>query len=65
MTSSETSAEVAGSVCGDSEICAVVPAVVCLGGVTLRGFLAVVVRRPLWRLPVFFVGAGAPSAEVV
>ena len=65
MVSSETSVEVAGSACGYAEISAVVPAVVCLGGVSLPGFLAVVARRPPWRLPVFFVGAGVPGSEVV
>jgi len=63
MVSSERSPDVAGSACGDAEICAVVPAIVRLAGVALRSFLAVVARRPLWRLPVFFVGAGAPDSE--
>jgi hypothetical protein len=63
MVSSETSADVAGSAGGDAEICAVVPAIVCLPDVILRGFLAVVARRPLWRLPVFFGGGGASDVE--
>ena len=53
----------AGSACGDAEICAVVPAIVRLVGVPLRSFLVVVARRPLWRLPVFFVGTGAPDSK--
>ncbi len=28
----------------------------------LRGFFAVVARRGVWRLPVFFAAAGAPDA---
>jgi hypothetical protein len=28
----------------------------------LRGFFAVVVRRGVWRLPVFFVATGAPDS---
>ena len=63
MVSSETSAEVAGSARGDAEICAVVPAIVSLPDVALRGFLAVAARRAPWRLPVFFGGAGASDAE--
>ena len=62
MVSSERSPDVAGFGCGDAEICAVVPAIVSLV-VSLRGFLAVVVRRPLWRLSAFFVGAGPPDSE--
>ena len=63
MVSSETSPEIAGSAGGDIEMCAVVPAIVSFRDVTLRGFLAVVARRPLWRLPVFFGGAGASDVE--
>ena len=40
----------------------VVPAVVPFVAVSLRDFLAVVARRPLWRLPGFFVAAGAPDS---
>lgn len=63
MVSSERSPDVAGFGCGDAEICAVVPAIVSLVVVSLRGFLAVVARRPLWRLSAFFVGAGPPDSE--
>jgi len=42
---------------GDAEMCAVrsLASLVLLG---LRGFFAVVARRGVWRLPVFFVAAG-------
>ena len=63
MVSSERSSDVAGLGCGDAEICAVVPAIVSLAVASLRGFLAVVGRRPLWRLWAFFVGAGPPDTE--
>jgi hypothetical protein len=63
MVSSETSPEIAGSAGGDIEMCAVVPAIVSFPDVTLRGFLAVLARRPLWRLSVFFGGAGASDVE--
>ena len=63
MVSSERSPDVAGFGCGDAEICAVVPAIVSLVVVSLRGFLAVVARRPLWRLAAFFVGSGLPDSE--
>ena len=63
MVSSEKSPDVAGFGCGDVEICAVVLAIVFLVVASLRGFLAVVARRPLWRLSAFFVGAGPPDSE--
>lgn len=63
MVSSKTSAEIAGSAGGDAEMCAVVPAIVSFRDVTLRGFLAVLARRPLWRLSVFFAGAGVSDVE--
>lgn len=46
---------------GDAEICAVrsLASLVPLG---LRGFFAVVARRGVWRLPVFFVEAGASDS---
>ena len=49
------------SVCGDAEMCAVrsLASLVPLG---LRGFFVVVARRRVWRLPVFFVAAGAADA---
>ena len=62
MVSSERSPDVAGFGCGDAEICAVVPAISPVPA-SLRGFLAVVARCPLWRLSVFFVGAGPPDSE--
>ena len=43
------------SACGDAEMCAV-GSVVSLG---FRGFFAVLARRGVWRLPVFFVVARA------
>ena len=43
------------SACGEAEMYAV-RSLVSLG---FRGFLAVVARRGVWRLPVFFVAAGA------
>jgi len=63
MVSSERSPDVAGFGFGDAEICAVVPAIVSLVVAFLRGFLAVVTRRPLWRLAAFFVGACPPDSE--
>jgi hypothetical protein len=59
--SSERSAEAASFAGGDAEICAVVPAIVCLVDVIFGGCLAV--GRPRWRLPVFFGAAGASDAE--
>jgi hypothetical protein len=59
--SSEGSTDSDGSACGDAEIC-VVLAAVSFVAIGLRGFLAVVARRPLWRLPAFFVVAGAPDS---
>jgi len=49
------------SACGDAEMCAVrlLASLVPLG---LRGFFAVVARRGDWRLPVFFVAAGASDS---
>ena len=49
------------SVCGEAEICAVrsLASLVPLG---LRDFFAVVARRGVWRLPVFFVAAGASDS---
>jgi len=46
---------------GDAEMCAVrsLASLVPLG---LRGFFAVVARRGVWRLPVFFVAAGASDS---
>jgi len=46
---------------GDAEMCAVrsLASLVPLG---LRGFFAVVARRGGWRLPVFFVEAGASDS---
>jgi hypothetical protein len=41
--------------CGDAEMCAVRS----LASLDLLGFFAVVARRGIWRLPVFFVEAGA------
>jgi len=46
------------SVCGEAEMCAV-RSVAFLVPVGLRRFFAVVVRRGVWRLPVFFVAASA------
>ena len=59
--SSDGSADSDGSACGDAEIF-VVPAVVCFVVVGLRGFLAVVARRPAWRLPGFLVVSSAPDS---
>jgi len=61
IVSSEGSAESDGSACGDAEIC-VVLAVGAFVVVGLRGFLAVVARRPVRRLPGFFVVSGAPDS---
>ena len=49
------------SACGDAEMCAVrsLASLVPLG---LRGFFAVAARRGGWRLPVFFVEAGASDS---
>ena len=46
---------------GDAEMCAVrsLASLVPLG---LRDFFAVVARRDVWRLPVFFVATGAPDS---
>ena len=63
MVSSKRSPDGAGFGCGDAEICAVVPPIVSLVVASLRGFLAVVARRPLWRLRAFFVEAGPPDSE--
>lgn len=59
--SSDGSPNVAGSACGDAEIFAI-PAVASFVTVGLRGFLIVVTRRPLERLPVFFVLLGLPDS---
>ena len=45
--------------CGEAEMCAV-RSLVSLG---FRGFFAVVARRGVWRLPVFFVAAGASDPD--
>jgi len=63
MVSSERSPDVAGLGCGDAEIFGVVPAIVSLAVAFLRGLLAVVARRPLWRLSAFFVGARPPDSK--
>ncbi len=47
--------------CGEAEMCAV-RSVVFLVPVGFRGFFAVVARRGVWRLPVFFVAAGASDS---
>ena len=49
------------SACGEAEMCAVrsLASLVPLG---LRGFFAGVARRGVWRLPVFFVAAGASDS---
>ena len=49
------------SACGEVEMCAVrsLASFVPLG---LLGFFAVVARRGVWRLPVFFVAAGASDS---
>jgi hypothetical protein len=49
------------SACGDAELCAVrlLASLVPLG---LRGLFAGVARRGVWRLPVFFVAAGAAES---
>ena len=49
------------SVCGEAEICAV-RSLASLFPLGLRGFFAVVARRGAWRLPVFFVAAGASDS---
>jgi hypothetical protein len=59
--SSEGSTDSDGSACGDAEIC-VVPAALSFVAVGLRGFLAMVASRPVWRLAVFFVAAGTPDS---
>ena len=46
------------SACGEAEMCAV-RSVGTLVPLRFRGFFAVVARRDVWRLPVFFVAAGA------
>jgi len=48
------------SACGDAEICAV-RSLVFLVPLGLRAFFAVIGRRAVWRLPVFFI-AGAPES---
>jgi hypothetical protein len=63
MVSSEKLPNVAGSACGDAEICAVALPIVFFAGMTFRGFLTVGTRRPLWRLPVFLVAVGASDSE--
>ena len=52
------------SACGEAEMCAVrsLASLVPLG---LRGFFAVVARRGVWRLPLFFVAAGAADSGEV
>jgi hypothetical protein len=45
------------SACGEAEMCAV-RSLASLVQFGLRGFFAVVVRRGVWRLPVFFVATG-------
>lgn len=62
MASSENSPDIGvTSACGDAEMCAVrlLASVVPLG---LRGFFAVVARRGVWRLAVFFIVVGAPES---
>jgi hypothetical protein len=61
IVSSERSPDVAGCGCGDAEICAVLPTILSLASVALRGFLVVVARRPLCGLAVFLVGGGTPD----
>ena len=62
ISSSEGSPDVSvGLACGDVEIFVVLP-VLSLAAAGLRGFLTVVERRSLWRLPLFFVAAGAPDS---
>ena len=46
------------SACGEAEMCAV-RSLLSLG---FRGLFAVVARRGVWRLPVFFVAAGASDS---
>jgi hypothetical protein len=46
------------SACGEAEMCAVRS----LASLGFRGFFAVVARRGVWRLPVFFVAAGASDS---
>src|SRR4029434_850874 len=62
IVSSEGSNDSDGFACGDAEIC-VVPAIVSFVAVVLRGFFAVIARRRIWRLLVFFVVAAAPDSE--
>ena len=52
------------SACGEAEICAVA-SLVALDALGLRGFFAVVARRGAWRLPVFFVVAGASECAAI
>ena len=49
------------SACGAAEMCAgrLLASLVPLG---FRGFFPVVARRGVWRLPVFFVAAGASDS---
>jgi hypothetical protein len=62
MLSSEGSAEMGvTSVCGDAEMRAV-RSLACFVPVGLRAFFVVVARRGVWRLPVFFVAAGASDS---
>ena len=49
------------SACGEAEMCAV-RSLVTLVPLGLRGFFAVVARRGVWRLAVFFVAAGASDS---
>ena len=47
------------SACAEAEMCAV-RSVGTLVPLRFRGFFAVVARRGVWRLAVFFVATGAP-----
>ena len=57
--SSADSLDVNGSAFGEAEMCAV-RSVGTLVPLRFRGFFAVVARRGVWRLAVFFVATGAP-----
>lgn len=61
MSSEGSPDTIVTSVCGDAEMCAIrlLASFVLLD---LRGFFAVVARRGVWRLPVFFVAASAPDS---
>jgi len=61
ITSSEGSPDLDGSADGNAEICALRSARSFLT-VAFGGFLGVVARRPLRRLPVFFVMPGTPES---